>query len=211
MIESIDIVEIKRPSGWSPIRRELGVRSFGINAWSGDEGARLVAEHDEKTSGQEELYLVLSGSALFTVDGEELEAEPGRVVFVRDPASKRTAVASADGTVVLSVGGKPGEAFEPRVWEVNAEVFALFANDQVEEAKEMVIEALTRFEERSALTYNLACCESRLGETEEAITHLGEALAMRPSFAELAREDSDLDAIRDDPRFAALVAEPVSS
>jgi hypothetical protein len=34
---------------------------------------------------------------------------------------------------------------------------------------------------------------------------------MRPSFAELAREDSDLDAIRDDPRFAALVAEPVSS
>jgi quercetin dioxygenase-like cupin family protein len=211
MIESIDIVEIKRPSGWSPIRRELGVRSFGINAWSGDEGARLVGEHDEKTSGQEELYLVLSGSALFTVDGEELEAEPGRVVFVRDPASKRTAVASADGTVVLSVGGKPGEAFEPRVWEVNAEVFALFANDQVEEAKEMVIEALTRFEERSALTYNLACCESRLGETEEAITHLGEALAMRPSFAELAREDSDLDAIRDDPRFAALVAEPVSS
>jgi quercetin dioxygenase-like cupin family protein len=211
MIESIDIVEIKRPSGWSPIRRELGVRSFGINAWSGDEGARLVAEHDEKTSGQEELYLVLSGSALFTVDGEELEAEPGRVVFVRDPASKRTAVASADGTVVLSVGGKPGEAFEPRVWEVNAEVFALFANDQVEEAREMVIEALTRFEERSALTYNLACCESRLGETEEAITHLGEALAMRPSFAELAREDSDLDAIRDDPRFAALVAEPVSS
>jgi quercetin dioxygenase-like cupin family protein len=211
MIESIDIVEIKRPSGWSPIRRELGVRSFGINAWSGDEGARLVAEHDEKTSGQEELYLVLSGSALFTVDGEELEAEPGRVVFVRDPASKRTAVASADGTVVLSAGGKPGEAFEPRVWEVNAEVFALFANDQVEEAKEMVIEALTRFEERSALTYNLACCESRLGETEEAITHLGEALAMRPSFAELAREDSDLDAIRDDPRFAALVAEPVSS
>ena len=211
MIESIDIVEIKRPSGWSPIRRELGVRSFGINAWSGDDGARLVGEHDEKTSGQEELYLVLSGSALFTVDGEELEAEPGRVVFVRDPASKRTAVASADGTVVLSVGGKPGEAFEPRAWEVNAEVFALFANDQVEEAKEMVIEALTRFEERSALTYNLACCESRLGETEEAITHLGEALAMRPSFAELAREDSDLDAIRDDPRFATLVAEPVSS
>jgi len=211
MIESIDIVEVKRPSGWSPIRRELDVRSFGINAWSGDEGARLVGEHDEKTSGQEELYLVLSGSALFTVDGEELEAEPGRVVLVRDPASKRTAVASADGTVVLSVGGKPGEAFEPRVWEVNAEVFALFANDQVEEAKEMVIEALTRFEDRSALTYNLACCESRLGETEEAVMHLGEALAMRPSLAELAREDSDLDAIRDDPRFAPLVAEPVSS
>jgi tetratricopeptide (TPR) repeat protein len=210
MVESIEIAEIKRPSGWSPIRRELDVRAFGINAWSGDEGASLVGEHDEAQSGQEELYLVLSGAARFTVDGAELEATPGRAVFVRDPATKRAAVATADGTVILSLGGKPGEAFEPRVWEVNAEVFALFADDKVEEAKEMVTEALTRFDDRSALTYNLASCEARLGQRDDAVTHLGEALAMRPSLAELAREDSDLDAIRDDPRFAELVAEPVS-
>ena len=211
MVEWIDIAEIKRPSGWSPIRRELGVRSFGINAWSGDDGASLVSEHDEAQSGHEELYVVLSGAARFTVAGEELEAGLGRAVFVRDPASRRAAVATADGTVVLSVGGRPGEAYEPRVWEVNAEVFALFAEDKVEEAKEMVTEALTRFDDRSALTYNLACCEARLGQRDDALKHLGEALDSRPSLAGLAREDSDLDAIRDDPRFAELVAEPVSS
>src|SRR6478736_6050549 len=205
MVESVDITEIKRPSSWSPVRRELDVRSFGINAWSGDEGANLVGEHDETNSGQEELYLVLAGSARFTVDGEELDAGPGRIVFVRKPESKRAAVATSDGTTLLSVGAKPGEAFEPRVWEVNAEVFALFAEDKV-------TDALTRFDDRAALTYNLACCEARLGETEEAIEHLGAALELRPSLAELAREDSDLDAIREDTRFEELVAaQPVAT
>src|SRR2546423_2645661 len=125
MVESLDIGAIKRPNGWSPIRRELDVRSFGINAWSGDSGATLVGEHDEESSGHEELYVVVAGAAQFTVDGEELEAPIGTVVFVRDPSSKRKTVAAADGTTVLSVGAKPGEAFEPRVWEVNSEVFAL--------------------------------------------------------------------------------------
>ena len=211
MVESVDITEIKRPSGWSPVRRELDVRSFGINAWSGDEGANLVGEHDETNSGQEELYLVLAGSARFIVDGEELDAGPGRIVFVRNPESKRAAVATSDGTTLLSVGAKPGEAFEPRVWEVNAEVFALFAEDKVVEAKKMVTDALTRFDDRAALTYNLACCEARLGETEEAIEHLGAALELRPSLAELAREDSDLDAIREDKRFEELVAAPAGA
>lgn len=205
MFKTVDIGAIKRPSGWSPIRRELDVRSFGINAWSGDEGTTLVGEHDEENSGQEELYIVLQGAARFTIDGEDLDAAPGTVVFVGDPASKRKAVAAAGGTTVLSIGGKPGEAFEPRVWEVNAEVFALFADGEIEEAKRMVTDALTRFEDRTALTYNLACCEARLGDTEPAIAHLAEALEQRPSLADLAREDSDLDAIRDDPRFAELV------
>jgi tetratricopeptide (TPR) repeat protein len=205
MVESVEIAAIKRPNGWSPIRRELDVRSFGINAWSGDTGATLVGEHDEESSGQEELYLVLAGAAQFTVDEEELEASTGTVVFVRDAASKRKAVAAADGTTVLSIGAKPGEAFEPRVWEVNSEVFALFERGAVAEAKEMVTEALTRFEDRTALTYNLACCEARLGETEDAFTHLAAALELRPSLADLARGDTDLDAIRDDPRFAQLV------
>jgi len=211
MVESVDITEIKRPSGWSPVRRELDVRSFGINAWSGDEGANLIGEHDETNSGQEELYLVLAGTARFTVDGDELDASAGRVVFVRNPESKRAAVATSNGTTLLSVGGKPGEAFEPRVWEVNAEVFALFAEDKVPEAKEMITDALTRFDDRAALTYNLACCEARLGETEAAIQHLGEALEMRASLADLAREDSDLDAIREDPRFDELVGAPAGA
>ncbi len=205
MTETIDIATIRQGNGWSPIRRELDVQAFGINAWSGDDGATLVGEHDEEASGHEELYIVFTGSALFTVDGEDTDAPTGTVVFVRDPVSKRKAVAAADGTTIVSVGGKPGEAYEPLVWEVNAQVFELFAHDQIEEAKEMVTAALDRFENRAALLYNLACAEARLGEIEPALGHLEEALAVRSSLSDLARDDSDLDALRGEARFDQLI------
>lgn len=205
MAEILDIATIRQGNGWSPIRRELDVQAFGINAWSGDDGATLVGEHDEQASGHEELYIVFAGSAVFTVDGEDTNASTGTVVFVRDPASKRKAVAAEDGTTIVSVGGKAGEAYEPLVWEVNAQVFELFAHDQIEEAKEMVTAALDRFENRAALLYNLACAEARLGEIEPALGHLEEALAVRSSLGDLARDDSDLDALRGEPRFDQLV------
>ena len=205
MIESVDITQIRRPSGWSPIRRELGVQAFGINAWHGDADKQLVGEHDEKTSGHEELYVVVAGAARFTVDGEELDAPVGTVVFVRDPASRRQAVATEDGTTLISAGGKPNEAYAPRSWEVNAEVFAMFDRGAFGEAKEMVSDALTRFDDRDVLTYNLACAEARLGESEEAIGHLRHAIELRPSLADNAREDDDLESLRSDPRFAELV------
>src|SRR5258707_1434654 len=201
MTETIDIATIRQGNGWSPIRRELDVQAFGINAWSGDDGATLVGEQDEEPSGQEEVYIVLAGSAVFTVDGEDTDGPTGTVVFVRDPVSKRKAVAAADGTTIVSVGGKPGEAYEPLVWEVNAQVFELFAHDQIEEAKEMVTAALDRFENRAALLYNLACAEARLGEIEPALGHLEEALAVRSSLSDLARDDSGLDALRGEARF----------
>src|SRR5947209_2519511 len=108
-METIDIGAIKRPSGWSPIRRELDVHAFGVNAWSGGDGDDLVGEHDEAGSGHEELYVVLSGAARFTVDGEERDVTAGTVVLVREPASRRKAVATSPGTTVVSVVGKPGE------------------------------------------------------------------------------------------------------
>ena len=69
----------------------------------------------------------------------------------------------------------------------------------------MVSEALTRFEDREVLTYNLACAEARLGESEDAFAHLREAIELRPSLADNAREDEDLESLRSDPRFAELV------
>ena len=204
-MQTIEIAAVRRPNGWSPIRRELDVQSFGINAWHGDDGAQLVGEHAESSSGQEELYIVIEGAARFTVDGEDRDAPAGTVVFVSDPESKRAAVATADGTTVVSIGGKPGEAFAPRAWEINMDVFAMFERGEIEEAKAMIIAAREQFDD-AALTYNLACCEARMGDTDEAVGHLGEALAQRPSLADLAREDTDLDAIRSDPRFDELLA-----
>jgi quercetin dioxygenase-like cupin family protein len=204
MARSIDIVASKGPNGWSPIRRELDVQSFGVNAWTRAEGEAVIGEHTEAGSGQEELYIVIAGAARFTVDGDDLDAPTGTAIFV-DPESKRTAIALEDGTTVVVVGGKAGAAYTPGAFEVNIDVFRLFQEDKIEQAKEMITDALGRFEDRGVLTYNLACAEARLGETDSAVDHLRAALELRPGLTDLARGDTDLDALRADPRFGELV------
>ena len=105
-----------RGSTLIPVRHALGFRAAGVNAWKADTGGQLVPPH-EKDSGDEELYVVLRGRARFTIDGEHLDAPAGTVVFIRDPAVKRVAVAEEEGSVVLAVGGEPGRAYDPSPWE----------------------------------------------------------------------------------------------
>ena len=86
-------------------------------------------------------------------------------------------------------------------WEVNADVLPLFGEGRYAEAKARLVEALERTRPSGGLLYNLACAEARLGETDAALEHLAAAVEERPDLRELAREDEDLAAIRDDPRF----------
>ncbi len=53
--------------------------------------------------------------------------------------------------------------------------------------------------------YNVACCESLAGRTEAAIDHLRHAIGMGEFAAEMAKQDSDFDPIRDQPAFQDLV------
>ena len=100
---------------WRPVRRELGIAAFGTNAYVGRAPGDLVIEpHDEDDF--EELYVVLCGAARFTVDGEELEAPAGTLVFVTPP-SQRVAHAVAPDTAILAVGAVPGKAYEISEWE----------------------------------------------------------------------------------------------
>ena len=107
---------------WLPIRSTLGVRAFGINAYAGDAGERLINDHDETedlagTQRHEELYVVLRGGATFIVDGEQVELGGGDILFVDDPSSRRAAVATCADTLVLAVGGPVGEPYRPPPWE----------------------------------------------------------------------------------------------
>src|SRR5262249_53393694 len=79
------------------LRRELGVRAFGVNGWRGDEGERVVPPHDED-SGNEELYIVVQGRATFTIGEEERDAPAGTLLFIQ-PETHRAAVAREDGTI----------------------------------------------------------------------------------------------------------------
>ena len=105
------------------VRRHFDVQAFGVNGVTADAGEELVIEHDERddsehgTEGHEELFAVMSGHAVFTVAGEEIDAPAGTLVFVRDPALLRSARAVADGTAILAVGARPGAAFAVSRWE----------------------------------------------------------------------------------------------
>ena len=109
---------------WRPVRHALGIEAFGTNAYSQPEaGGELIEEHDEtgpNAGRHEELYVVLSGRARFTIDGNEDDAAAGTFVFIPDPESRRSAVALEDGTSAIAVGGRVGEAYEVSAWESSA-------------------------------------------------------------------------------------------
>lgn len=106
---------------WKPIRHHLGIRAFGVNAGVASRaGDRVVEEHTELeggAAGHEELYFVVRGRARFSIDGEEVDAPAGSLVFVPDPATRRSAKAEEPGTAVLYIGAKRGEAFKVSPWE----------------------------------------------------------------------------------------------
>ena len=53
--------------------------------------------------------------------------------------------------------------------------------------------------------YNLACARVSQGMLDQALVLLEEALPLRPNLRESAPDDSDLEALHEDPRFQALI------
>jgi tetratricopeptide (TPR) repeat protein len=188
-----------------PIRSHFGIKSFGVNAWTGREvGDRIINEHAEADGGQEELYLVQTGRARFELDGESVDAPAGTLVFV-EPGVTRTAFAEEAGTTLIALGGTPGEVYEPTGFEFWAPLVPLYQAGEYEEAADRGQELIEAHPEYPILIYNVACCESLAGRTADAIEHLRPALGRSARLRSLAAKDSDLDPLRDDPAFKELV------
>ena len=200
---SARLEEIRRTDNWFAVRRHFGIEAFGVNAWAGAAGDDVIGEHAETPSGHQELYVVLDGRAEFTVAGDTIDAPRGTLVFVRDPETRRSAVAREDGTTVLAIGAKAGEAYAPQGWEYSADAMPLFERGEYTQAKELLVEANERYPGFAGILYNLACAEARLGEAEAALEHLNAAVGKEPRFAEYAKTDDDLASVRDAPRFPA--------
>ena len=206
--KTANIAEIEKRDGWVPIRDHFGGTAYGINAYVGEkQGDEIIGEHTEKQGGHEELYLVLNGHVTFTVAGDDIDAPAGTIVFLRDPSAQRKGVAKEAGTTVLAVGGKPGEAFQISAWEVawpwTRRGMALYNEKKFGEAAAVFEEGLAAAPTHSGLHYNLACTRALNGEPDAAFEHLQIAIEGYPTLMELARNDSDFDSIRDDPRFPA--------
>jgi hypothetical protein len=194
--------EIERRGRDIPVREHFGIRAFGINAYTPGEDGKLISEHDESGSGQEELYLVLDGNATFEVDGETVDAPAGTFVFVR-PESRRKA--TGDGTV-LALGATPGEAYQPidwgEAWSFHSESMRAYSEQRYSDAVEAVRNGLEHMPDHAGLHYNYACFAILAGETgDETFDHLRRSVELHPSFREQARGDDDFAGVRDDPRF----------
>ncbi len=191
---------------WTPVRRRFGITAFGVNAYTAaDVGQDVVEEHTEESLGHEELYVVVAGRATFTLDGEEVDAPAGTLVFLADPAVKRYAKAAEPGTTVLAVGGEPGR-HDVSAWEW---FFAAYAYADEGDYDKAISELEAGLEQRPAhppLLYHLACIEARAGRHEQALEHLNLAVAGDARVLEHAATDDDLASIRDDPRFPAAPA-----
>jgi hypothetical protein len=203
-VDEIDEVDDGR-CPMRPVRHHFGITSFGVNAWTGKEaGDRIINEHDE-VDENEELYLVHSGRARFELDGEQVDAPAGTLVFAR-PGIKRTAFAEEPGTTLLAVGGTPGQAYEPHGYEVWGPLRAFYEAGEYEEVADRGGPMVDAHPEYTMVAYNVACCESLAGRKDAAIRHLRIAVERNEQLRSHAAGDSDFDAIRDEAEFKELVS-----
>jgi tetratricopeptide (TPR) repeat protein len=190
------------------LRRTLDIGAFGATAiYQAKASEDVVGEHDELGPGadrHEELYVVVQGSATFTVDGEEIDAPQGTAVFVR-PGTTRKAVATSDETIVLAVGGRRGEPYRPSPGAELYEFFQHYNKQDWEGALAACHVALDKYPGNALILYNIACMQSMLGRGDEALETLSESVEKWPKFKENAQADDDFTSLREDPRFVALI------
>ena len=148
-----------------------------MNAYTAEEaGQRVVPEH---RGGQEELYVVVSGRASLTLEGEEHDAPAGTLVHC-PPETLRSAFAAEPGTTVLAVGATPGEAYRPSGWEWAFTGFARLAQGDEEGARAELEAGIAAYPEAWQGPYNYACLEACLGNDQAALERLEGAALLDP-------------------------------
>jgi quercetin dioxygenase-like cupin family protein len=93
------------------VRRHLGVGAFGVNWFELPPNGEGI-EHDEAGTQQEEVNIIVRGSGVYRVEGEEIPVRPGSVLRF-DPETTRVPVAGSDGMTMIAIGARRG-SYEPR-------------------------------------------------------------------------------------------------
>jgi tetratricopeptide (TPR) repeat protein len=75
-----------------------------------------------------------------------------------------------------------------------------------EKSSDWARRALAIDPEETSIIYNVACVYALLGRTEEALDCLGKVMDQGTFYKNWAAKDSDLDSLRSDPRFHALLS-----
>lgn len=90
---------------------ELGVRSFGMQVLDLPAGFSDYPEHDHSDDGQEEVYLVLHGSAEMYIDDEPRCVSAGELIRIT-PEARRRLVPGPEGARILAIGAAPGRPYQ---------------------------------------------------------------------------------------------------
>ncbi|HEY6788662.1 MAG TPA: hypothetical protein VI365_15260 [Trebonia sp.] len=147
---------------------------------------------------------MLRGHAVFELDGDRVDAPAGTLVFV-PPRIKRTASAMEEGTTIIALEGHAGKGVRgPRLglWAPLAPLYEAGEYAGVADRLGALVAAAPQY---PMLFFNLACCESQCGRTSDALDHLRRAIEMSEEFRDSAKDDPDLDPIRNEPAFRQLI------
>jgi uncharacterized cupin superfamily protein len=90
-----------------PAGRALGVTAWGMAVLNLAPGTTIYPEHDHVKDGQEEVYVLLEGSATLRAGGQEWRIEPGTLVRV-GAGVKRKWLPGDQGATLLAIGATPG-------------------------------------------------------------------------------------------------------
>jgi hypothetical protein len=93
------------------VRRHLGVGAFGIN-WFEIPPNMEGVQHTEDETQQEEVNVIIAGSGVYRVEGEDLAVRRGSVLRF-DPETTRVPIAGPKGMTMIAVGARRG-SYEPR-------------------------------------------------------------------------------------------------
>jgi mannose-6-phosphate isomerase-like protein (cupin superfamily) len=129
-VKRIDDMEAIFHGAFKRAGAELGVQSFGLQVFDLPAGSVAYPEHDHAHDGQEEVYVVLRGSAEFEIDGERVQLTPERIVRISATARRRV-LPGVDGVRVLAIGCAPGKPYvRPRDFELGAPDSAADAHEE---------------------------------------------------------------------------------
>ena len=91
-------------------RQTLGVTAWGMNVLEIEAGCTGYPEHDHAADGQEEVYVVLRGSAVLVSGDQEHPLATGDLVRV--PPQLRRTFRTDTGVLLLALGATPGQAYQ---------------------------------------------------------------------------------------------------
>jgi len=111
-VKRIDEMETAYGGGMRLARAALGVTSFGMQVEEFPPNFDQYPEHSHSEDGQEEVYVVLRGSAEIEIEGKRIPLDAETIVRV-EPGVSRRIFAGPQGVRILALGGVPGAAYEP--------------------------------------------------------------------------------------------------